>query len=1011
MSKDIRSFFLPKGQKSEKPNQESNDIKKSKKRPIIIDSDSDESVEIIPKKKKENTANKKSGTVKKRVEILKPVDASDLFGSEKIKRSEAKPALVCKESKNKSKSPKECEQIHFDDDFEATLCQIDQLEDEVLSKNDVHKNVPDGKETKPKISPDGSKPSGKTVEKKQNSSPEAKEKKHYEKKLSENKNKEVVTEKDLKKETPKKAANLNESLGSPADPVEKKRQQALSYMKYLQRGGPKHLGSKEVPKGKAGCLSGLVFVITGVLDSLEREEAAQIIEQYGGKVTGNVSRNTSYLIRGEDAGQSKLNKAEALGTSQINEDGLFDLIRTRSDNTSNESHPTPEGIKKKKKHEKTRAEEDSIPSKKAKVESKVEPTETKKSIESKKVSLEDKPSVESKQKSEWKSSKNKTSTLDIKNQNYNSENKTEKETKITADFADVKSSLWVDKYKPTKTKQVIGQQGDKSSLKKLTVWLENWHKNHSGNKKHVKPSPWAKNDDGAFFKAALLSGPPGIGKTTMAHLVSKELGFDVVEFNASDTRSKKLLHMEISELLSSKSLFGFCHLGDTVHQTSIKHVLLMDEVDGMAGNEDRGGVQELIQLIKNTRVPIICMCNDRNHPKIRSLANYCFDLRVMKPRLEQIKGAMMSVCYKEGLKIASEALNDIICGANFDIRQILHHLSLWSVKEKQFPSGVGQAGAPKPHKDMKMGPWDVVRKVFSAEEHKTMSIHDKSDLFFHDYSINPLFVQENYLSVVPAAAKGCVKKTLECIAATAESISVGDVVEKTIRSRGAWSLLPTQAMFSSVIPGDLMEGYMRGQINFPSWLGKNSRTGKLDRLLQELHVHTRLSISGSKQALNLEYLPHIRDAILRPLTAEGSVGVPETLNVLQTYNLLREDLESILELTAWPNQKDPMSGIESKVKAALTRAYNKEGILTPYSVVNVVKKRSAGTSPDLEDFEEGGEEEEVDEDDVSVDAMIKAKKSQKRSEEVPAKGPQGRGKGGNGSNSRGGQKRGRGRGK
>lgn len=67
------------------------------------------------------------------------------------------------------------------------------------------------------------------------------------------------------------------------------------------------------------------------------------------------------------------------------------------------------------------------------------------------------------------------------------------------------------------------------------------------------------------------------------------------------------------------------------------HVLLMDEVDGMAGNEDRGGVQELIQLIKQSRVPIICMCNDRNHPKIRSLANYCFDLRFSKPRAEQIK--------------------------------------------------------------------------------------------------------------------------------------------------------------------------------------------------------------------------------------------------------------------------------------------------------------------------------------------------------------------------------------
>ena len=47
--------------------------------------------------------------------------------------------------------------------------------------------------------------------------------------------------------------------------------------------------------------------------------------------------------------------------------------------------------------------------------------------------------------------------------------------------------------------------------------------------------------------------------------------------------------------------------------------------------------QELIGLIKNTKIPVICMCNDRNSQKIRSLANYCFDLRFQRPRVEQIK--------------------------------------------------------------------------------------------------------------------------------------------------------------------------------------------------------------------------------------------------------------------------------------------------------------------------------------------------------------------------------------
>lgn len=70
-------------------------------------------------------------------------------------------------------------------------------------------------------------------------------------------------------------------------------------------------------------------------------------------------------------------------------------------------------------------------------------------------------------------------------------------------------------------------------------------------------APWAQNDDGSYYKAALISGPPGIGKTTSVHLVCQELGMDIIEFNASDTRSKCLLQEEVSQLLTSKSLHGY----------------------------------------------------------------------------------------------------------------------------------------------------------------------------------------------------------------------------------------------------------------------------------------------------------------------------------------------------------------------------------------------------------------------------------------------------------------------
>ena len=73
------------------------------------------------------------------------------------------------------------------------------------------------------------------------------------------------------------------------------------------------------------------------------------------------------------------------------------------------------------------------------------------------------------------------------------------------------------------------------------------------------------------------------------------------------------------------------------------------------------------------------------------------------------------------------------------------------------------------------------------------------------------------------------------------------------------------------------------------------------------------SISGSKNAVNMDYLTHIRDSVVGPLIKEGLDGVTATLHVMQSYYLLREDIESLTELSSWPNQKDPMSHVESKV--------------------------------------------------------------------------------------------------
>lgn len=64
----------------------------------------------------------------------------------------------------------------------------------------------------------------------------------------------------------------------------------------------------------------------------------------------------------------------------------------------------------------------------------------------------------------------------------------------------------------------------------------------------------------------------------------------------------------------------------------------------------------------------------------------------------------------------------------------------------------------------------------------------------------------------------------------------------------------------------------------------------------------------------MDYLTHLRDSIADPLIKEGVDGVPATFHIMQHYCLLREDIDSVMELSLWPDHKDPMSSVSSKVR-------------------------------------------------------------------------------------------------
>ncbi len=229
--------------------------------------------------------------------------------------------------------------------------------------------------------------------------------------------------------------------------------------------------------------------------------------------------------------------------------------------------------------------------------------------------------------------------------------------------------LWVDKFAPTKMADIIGNT---KLVNELRDWLKTWETKYQAERKSgekVKKST-------AFKRAVMISGVPGIGKTTSAKLICQDLGFNVVELNASDARNKKSLKEEVEELTDNRSLKEFFTVKKAAPTTK-KTVLIMDEVDGMSAG-DRGGVAELISMIKTTKIPIICICNDRSKQSLKTLLTYTLEFRYARPDKGSIVKRLEQICRQQKLQIDTNALMHLVESLQNDIRSIINNLQLLS---------------------------------------------------------------------------------------------------------------------------------------------------------------------------------------------------------------------------------------------------------------------------------------------------------------------------------------------
>src|SRR5579872_1304443 len=195
--------------------------------------------------------------------------------------------------------------------------------------------------------------------------------------------------------------------------------------------------------------------------------------------------------------------------------------------------------------------------------------------------------------------------------------------------------MWSEKYRPKNLLEMIGNEEAKESFVK---WLAKWVKG---------------------TKPILLVGPPGIGKTTMALLGAKYFGYDLISLNASDVRNKQRLQDVLNPVLGNAGLLG-------------KIMIFVDEVDGIHGRADFGGVGALVDILKEPTVPIILAANSDSSDKMKDIKKTTATIRMkpIPPRL--LRFYLEAILRKEGASLKIGTMIKLVLDSRGDIRSILN---------------------------------------------------------------------------------------------------------------------------------------------------------------------------------------------------------------------------------------------------------------------------------------------------------------------------------------------------
>ena len=354
--------------------------------------------------------------------------------------------------------------------------------------------------------------------------------------------------------------------------------------------------------------------------------------------------------------------------------------------------------------------------------------------------------------------------------------------------------MWSEKYRPDSLDLMVGNEDARD---RFVLWLRKWKR-------------------GA--RAALLVGPPGTGKTTLVHLVAEKLGLQLVELNASDTRTKDRLSKRIGEVISSSSLFGS------------RTLVFLDEVDGLAGRADYGAIDFIRDAVRKSENPVVMAANDPESDQVKKLSGVTSRIEFQKPAPEVVEAHLAKIAGKEGLSLKEGELASIAKAANGDWRSAINFLQ----------SGAASA------KDEEMTTSQAINAFFDAVDEKAALKALRS------YPGQPRDkIRDLFTGVVKARVHE------ERKAAALEAISRADLLMGRIMRGQDWRLLRyLDPMLASELWGALGDGGASYSMDAVSW-PLQLRIWNDSKKLKEIGLLAGRKLGISQRGALVEDMPYI----------------------------------------------------------------------------------------------------------------------------------------------------------